>query len=256
MRALNSVVIQTYNNYEIILVNDGSSDSSVEIVKEFISLHKEINIIHIIQKNMGPGTARNNGVRHANGKYIAFLDADDSWNEKKLEIQVKCFQDNLDAKVIGCSSSIIDGRNNQQIRAIDKNNYKLRLITFRRLLFRHCKLKTPGIIIKKEIFDELCGFPTNQLAEDYYLWLKVSYNYKILLIEEPQLVYLFKKSYGESGLTANLWALEKAKVITFQKLMRNKYINIYTFIIIITFSFIKYVRRYFITFTYNFFKLK
>ncbi len=83
--AINSVLNQGIDDIEIIIVNDGSIDSSVEVINEISD--KRIRLIH--QVNAGAAEARNNGVRHATGKYIAFLDADDIWEKNKLKLQLE-----------------------------------------------------------------------------------------------------------------------------------------------------------------------
>jgi glycosyltransferase involved in cell wall biosynthesis len=87
--AIESVLRQTYSQYEIIVVDDGSVDTTKETVSKYGS-----NIKYIYQENAGPSAARNTGIRHAKGDLIAFLDSDDVWREDKLALQVACFTDN------------------------------------------------------------------------------------------------------------------------------------------------------------------
>ena len=101
-RTLKSVAEQDISNWECIIVDDGSTDSSVEIVKEFIRVNPG-NWKHISQKNSGQTSARNHGVRIAQGTYLAFLDADDLWVGDKLSSQFNYLQKNLD--VFGVISS-------------------------------------------------------------------------------------------------------------------------------------------------------
>ena len=91
--ALNSVVAQTFRNWECIIVDDGSTDGSKQIVQDFIQTHSG-NWLLSSQLNMGPSTARNIGICLAKGKYIAFLDADDFWHRQKLEDQFNYMESN------------------------------------------------------------------------------------------------------------------------------------------------------------------
>lgn len=91
--AIRSVIDQTYSNWEMILVDDGSADQSVSVIKEFQKQDPRIYLIEL-KKNCGSGVARNEGVRMARGRYIAFLDADDLWKKQKLEKQIRFLKTN------------------------------------------------------------------------------------------------------------------------------------------------------------------
>ncbi|HRP59105.1 MAG TPA: glycosyltransferase [Vicingus sp.] len=83
---IQSVINQTYKNWELIVVNDGSTDNSLDIIKEFVVYDSRISFID--KKNAGVSDTRNKGIEKAKGEYIAFLDADDVWNENNLEVKV------------------------------------------------------------------------------------------------------------------------------------------------------------------------
>ncbi len=86
VRALNSVINQVYKNFEIILIDDGSNDNSYSVVEDFIKNNSQYQIKNLYQNNSGPSKARNLGIKQSIGKYIAFLDSDDSWDKNKLKI--------------------------------------------------------------------------------------------------------------------------------------------------------------------------
>src|SRR6476659_7001862 len=85
--AIQSVIQQTYNNWELIVIDDGSTDTTAAIIKEFIASDDRIKYLY--QENGGPGKARNKGLKEAKGIYVAFLDADDLWLPEKLREQLK-----------------------------------------------------------------------------------------------------------------------------------------------------------------------
>src|SRR3989344_8773435 len=88
-RAIESVLAQSYENFEIIVADDGSTDDTKEALSGYINSGK---IKYIFQDNAGPGAARNAGIKHAKGELVAFLDSDDEWVPDKLEKQIKIFE--------------------------------------------------------------------------------------------------------------------------------------------------------------------
>lgn len=85
--SINSVLLQTYSNWELLIVDDCSKDNSVEVVRKFANIDKRV-VLFSLEKNVGAATARNVAIEHAQGQYIAFLDSDDVWDEYKLEKQL------------------------------------------------------------------------------------------------------------------------------------------------------------------------
>jgi glycosyltransferase involved in cell wall biosynthesis len=106
-QTLDSVLAQTYRTIEVIVVDDGSRDSTANIVEEFVARDPRFQLIR--QSNAGVGAARNTAIRKARGKYLAPLDADDLWSPEKLEAQVACMeQSGIDTGLVYCSSTLID----------------------------------------------------------------------------------------------------------------------------------------------------
>lgn len=90
---IKSIIAQTYKNWELILIDDGSEDNSIAIIEPFIAMDKRIKLIKHA-KNLGVASARNSGTKMAKGKFIAFLDSDDTWDKDKLRIQINFMQNN------------------------------------------------------------------------------------------------------------------------------------------------------------------
>lgn len=122
---IKTVKEQTYENWELILVNDCSTDNSKEIIEEYEQKDKRIHLINL-EKNSGAAIARNTGIEKANGKYVAFLDADDLWNKEKLEKQVKFMKDNdYEFTFTGYEFADENGKGNGKIVKVpEKINYK------------------------------------------------------------------------------------------------------------------------------------
>ena len=152
-RALNSIKDQTFKcYYQIIVVNDGSKDNSQEIVEKYIADHPELNITLINQINGGVSKARNTGLKHATGDFIALLDSDDAWKQKKIEEQVNVFKtcqhdDFLGTGFAGFGINAEDGR--------------LQRIFFKDLLFRNY-FQPSTILMKREIVDKVGFYDENQ----------------------------------------------------------------------------------------------
>ena len=119
-QAIQSVLEQTYQSYEIIVVDDGSTDKTKDILKEF-----EDKVCCIYQENQGPSAARNAGIKISQGRYICFLDADDIWTPDKLEVQVEflechpdislVFSDHQDFDAGGGSVPLVSGREKGEV---------------------------------------------------------------------------------------------------------------------------------------------
>lgn len=242
IRALSSVVNQTYKNFEIVLIDDGSTDDSYNKVEEFKKSLKNISIKNIRQENKGPSAARNLGISLATGEYIAFLDADDEWIDTKLEIQVKFMSENS-IDMLGCNYYIVK----QKIIKHYFIRKDFERIGFKKLLFKHF-FATPCVIVKKEIlnlvggFDECKGF-----MEDSLLFTKIARNYDCYMISDF-LVKTYKNPYGENGLSSKLRFMEKEELHNFKLLrLENKYnkekINFIIYFLIIAFSIFKYLKR-------------
>lgn len=239
INSIKSVLKQTYKNYEIIIVDDGSTDNSYKIVEEFMqenNLEKKIKLLS--QENRGPSAARNKGISHSRGEYIAFLDADDIWVEEKLEKQIKLMSKNSNIALVGSN--------------INNNFYKkqdnILNISYNMLLFKNYFF-TPTVIIKKSILDKVGLFDLEQkFSEDYNLWLRICKDYNCVFINESLAICgSGKPTFGFSGLSSKLWEMEKGELNNYWNLKKNNSINSSTFLGVSIFSLLKYVRRIFLT---------
>ncbi|ASM35567.1 family 2 glycosyl transferase [Campylobacter sputorum subsp. bubulus] len=163
--AIKSVLFQTYDNYELIIIDDCSPDNSNKIIEEYIKKYNKIKFIKL-EKNSGSAIARNKGIKAAKGRYIAFLDADDLWLSNKLEAQVKFMQDN---NLVFTYSSY---------NLIDEKGEYLGKFTIKPKISYNSILKTCDIGCSTAIYD------TKKLSkiympldahkrEDYATWLKI-----------------------------------------------------------------------------------
>ena len=236
-RCVLSALKQSHRNIEIICINDGSSDNSWNILKKLSSLYGNVFAFNN-EDNSGPSFSRNKGVSLSTGYFLSFLDADDYWHPKKLELQLSFINDeNLDFLGSTCS---IGEKNNQEInQEIKKEHLKLKIISFNMMLFKNY-FQTPAVIMKRDIF---IPFNENQrFSEDYMSWLVIVYNKKNKcgLIYGRDLVFLDKFNFGVSGLSGNLWLMEKWELKNiFNFLLKGKIMAVPA----ILFSLMKYGRR-------------
>lgn len=170
--ALGSVLSQTLEPYEIIIVNDGAIENIDDLVEKY-----QDKIIYIKQENRGAANARNNGIKHSSGDYIAFLDSDDLWLPDKLKIQLNYMKE----KNINWSHGpykVFDDKSHIILKEID--NRKVDGMIFPRSLARCC-IATPCVMIKKECLnDKRMEFNEKmRQGQDYCFWNVLAKNYEI-----------------------------------------------------------------------------
>lgn len=232
--AIESVLNQTYKEpIEIIVVNDGSKDGCEKIVEKMIINNQTNRTIKLINKpNGGVSSARNRGIKEANGEYIAFLDSDDMWHPQKLELVFEAMKDDS-IKFIGHSYTL---ENN-----FDKkfNLEKLSKVSFTKLLLKNFAV-TPSIIIKKEIceyFDE-----TMTHTEDHELWLRITLKTDVHYLDLP-LTTLGRPTMTRGGLSANRWAMRKGELQMYKNIIRYKKSLTLLYPFLVIFSLAKHLRH-------------
>lgn len=203
-RCILSVLKQTHKNVEIVCVDDASSDASLDILYNLSKIYGNLSI-YTNQKNSGVSFTRNKGVLLSSGDMISFLDADDFWHERKLELQLLSMA-KLNLDVIG-AICVVGEQAKKDIRVED---LKVKPISFNMMLFKNY-MPIPSILMKREAF---ISFDERQrYSEDYKMLLDVIYNKKRCgLISGVNLVFLDKFFYGVSGLSSNLWLMEKNEI--------------------------------------------
>lgn len=170
-RAIQSVFDQTYSNWEICIVDNYSIDGTIKLVNNFNDSRLRL---YKIRNNGVIAASRNLGVRNANGKYIAFLDSDDWWKSRKLEVSVDALEQGADLVYHGMLKAT---KLNQNIFFRKVQARRLRKPIFNDLLIGGNALITSSVVMKKTIFIKTDGFQERQdliAIEDYDFWLRVS----------------------------------------------------------------------------------
>jgi glycosyltransferase involved in cell wall biosynthesis len=177
-RAVSSVLCQTFQDFELIIVDDGSeislSDSAIA------GYDPRIRIIRLDQ-NCGVSAARNAGVKVSNGRWLAFLDSDDQWHRQKLQKQLRWLDINREIVIMQTKEIWI--RNGVRVNA-PKSHEKIEGDIFKQSLDR-CMITPSSVIMSRELFDSSGGFNESLRAcEDYDLWLRICYRYNVGLLNE------------------------------------------------------------------------
>lgn len=195
LAAINSILNQTYQYFEIIVVDDGSTDDTEPLIRR---VH-DARITYIkLEENLGPSHARNVGIKHSRYEFIAFEDSDDIWCENKLEKQIKKLESNPDAAMIYCAYEYsIEGK----AIKIPSDSYKKEQLEgyIFESLWDGNKIGAPTILVKKECIENVGGFSEElKSLEDYEFVLRVAKEYAIGYVNE----ILVKASYSASGVSS------------------------------------------------------
>ncbi len=187
--AINSALRQTYQNIEIIVIDDGSIDKTAEIVKSY----KDPRIIYGYQKDRGQSAARNAGIKIAKGEYIALLDSDDLFLPEKIEKQVDFLETHLDCGVCYCKIYNFFDDRPDKLFYNPVPNYSG--FIFDKLL-KHSVVNPLTAVLRKEILEKYGGFNDDwRRCDEQYLWLKLAFNkVKFCYLDEVLAYYRINKN--------------------------------------------------------------
>lgn len=182
---LRSVSNQTFTDFEIIVVDDGSTVAGVEdVCREFAKCR------YFRQENMGRSSARNRGIKEARGELIAFLDDDDLWKPEKLARQVEFLDQNPHVGLVHSPAEKILSDGTPTGELIGNNNPEWRSGNVFLHAVRSCVVKSPTPLVRKEVFGSCGGFDAFlHSAEDCEFWARVAYRYEFGSIPEPLAYY-------------------------------------------------------------------
>ena len=228
-KCLNSVLSQTYRDFQILIADDGSTDNCVELIRNFFDLKNFFDYKILSQKNAGPGNARMLAIKHAGTQLCAFIDSDDEWSVDHLFRLVSFFDNN--------SVDLVCTVKNLKIR-------KPFVITLNKLLYR-CYVQSSTLLAKTEILLSVGFRAGKRYSEDYDLWLRIAAaGYKMVVLPYQDVDSVFgKRTFGMRGLSKQLWRMEKNELENYVYLKKMHIISFFRFCTASGFSFFKYLLR-------------
>ena len=205
---LRSVVNQTYQDFELIVVDDGSTDDTSKVMQSFPDAQYVS-----LKKNYGVSRARNIGITCAKGNYICFLDSDDLWDEKKLQVQVQWMEENPDCQV--CYTDEVWIRGGVRVNPMNKHR------KYSGDIFRYCLplciVSPSSAMLRGVIFDDIGNFDESlPVCEDYDLWLRIAMKYTFHFIEKPLII---KQGGHADQLSRKYWGMDRFRVVALKKLL-------------------------------------
>lgn len=213
-RAIHSALEQSYTDYELIVVDDGSSDGTMA------DLQENFPMLRLFQLDgKGVSSARNLAAQKANGEWLAFLDSDDAWHPEKLRLQMQALKTRPNYHL--CHTNEIWMRNNKRVNPMQKHRKMGGWIFIPCLQL--CLISPSSALINKEIFFNLGGFDESLPAcEDYDLWLRYTSRYPVLYLEDALTV-----KYGghEDQLSQSCWGMDRFRITALQKILATQVLN-------------------------------
>ncbi|WP_392482955.1 glycosyltransferase family 2 protein [Nostoc sp. C110] len=209
-KTVSSVLQQTFTNFEILIINDGSSDN----IQEWVLNLTDKRVKLISQQNQGVSVARNIGISQAQGEYIAFLDSDDLWNATKLEKQVRCLDHNPTIGLVHTWMAVIDEQGKPTGKVMKS---KTEGSVWKQLVEKNT-VACSSVMVRRLCFQKLGGFSPRQNeypvdVEDWEMWIRIAAHYPFTVIKEPLISY----RQHISNTSTNWQSLNKAYRIVIEK---------------------------------------
>ena len=225
-QTINSVLRQTYKNFELIIIYDDKNKSDLTFIKQITKKDKRVKIIDN-KNNMGAGKSRKKGIELSKGKFLAFLDADDYWNRNKLKEQISFMNKNninishTSYYIIDSSDRIIGNR-----KALDRNHAQL---------LSSCDIGLSTVILDKKLITKNINFANIKTKEDYVLWLKITLN--------KNTIFAFEKNFTKwrklnNSLSSSTFQKMKDGYYVYRKYMNFSPIKSIIHLLILSFNYL------------------
>lgn len=191
-KAIQSVLSQTYTDFELVVVDDGSRDASAEIALKSIEGYENCRLMK--QQNAGVSMARNNGVVASRGEYLCFLDADDWWDPRFLQEMSELIAEFPDAGIYGTNYTIVnETKQKTRIASVGvEPGFEKGYINYCRTYAQTMSmpLTSISVAIPRTVFGEMGGFPKGiRLGEDFLLWIRIALKHQVVFLNKPLAFY-------------------------------------------------------------------
>ncbi|MBD2464448.1 glycosyltransferase [Oscillatoria sp. FACHB-1407] len=197
-RTIESVLKQTFSDFELLIINDGSSDRTVEIVTQI----NDPRIRLFSYPNSGVSASRNRGIAQATGEFISFIDADDLWTPDKLAAQLNALQTHPDAAVAYSWTDWID-ESDRPLRPAGRSTASGKV--YEKLLLRDFIESGSNVLIRRQALEIVGTFDeTLPPTEDWDLWLRLAAQYEFVVVPSPQILY----RVSTQSASCNVWKME------------------------------------------------
>jgi len=237
-RAVLSVMNQTVLPSQIILIDDASNDGSIEKLFALQNEYPLANIsVEVMPVNGGPGLARNRGWELATEPWLAFLDADDAWHPKKLQISWDWIKRHSQTVLLGHLSELAEA-NEYQPCSLPETVFG-ESISFWKMLIAN-RFYTRTVMLRSDI---PFRFQDRQYTEDYLLWLEIILSGRLGYVLNQPLALSFRPEFSAGGYSGQLWTHEKKELHAWMYLYQQNKISFFTLLIALPWSYIKYLRR-------------
>jgi glycosyltransferase involved in cell wall biosynthesis len=187
-RAIESVLFQSFSDWELIIIDDGSSSKTKEILNNYLKNNK---IKYLYQNDEGPSMARAKGISISKGIYLSFLDDDDYWEKDKLQKEVEFLENNKDYVLVGSGAVVVDEDGNEIMKYLLPETDE---ILRKKILLKNCFMQS-SILIKKDSYLLSGGYSDikHMYSEDYDLWLRIGALGKMYNIPDFLIKYTLRK---------------------------------------------------------------
>jgi glycosyltransferase involved in cell wall biosynthesis len=244
-RAVASVVSQTVRPQALILVDDGSGDETRAALYALqVRYSSDWIRLVLLDQNAGAASARNAGWDQAEGEYLAFLDADDAWHPRKLELQYQFMQAHPEVAVSGHSNAT------HAFSEGALGELRFRAVSQRCVLLKN-PFVTPSFMVRRDLnFRFLAG---RRYMEDHYFLMQVATANLPIMKIELSLSLTFKNRFGDGGLSASLWAMQQGELANYDLLLGMNKIRHHAALLLKAYSWLKFFRRVLIVLFRKFF---
>ena len=238
-RAIKSVINQTQKPAEVILVDDASGDETLVVLRELQQQYPDWIKVIVLADNQGAASTRNAGWAVASQDFIAFLDADDAWHPKKIEIQFTYMNQHPEVILSGHRHQLLNQDDHLPDWLIPSSTDAVPITKWKLLLSN--QFVTPSIMLRRDIPQRFSEH--QRYMEDHLLWLEILCDGALGVKLPEELAAIYKSSFGVSGLSVNIFAMERCELYNYIHLYKTQCIGLSALIFLQAFSLLKFLRR-------------